>query len=79
MKIYIGNLDEKIRDNHLKEAFTEFGTVTSAKVILDRYVGKSRGFGFIEMPNDEEAQKVIKNVNGATWEGKQIVVKKAFK
>lgn len=79
MKIYIGNLDERVRDNHLKEAFTEFGTVTSAKVIIDRYLGKSRGFGFIEMPNDEEALKVIKNVNGGTWEGKQIVVRKAFK
>jgi RNA recognition motif-containing protein len=79
MKLYIGNLDEKIADNHLREAFKEFGAVSSAKVIIDRYLGKSRGFGFVEMPDDTEALNVIKNVNGATWEGKQIIVKKAFK
>ncbi len=79
MKIYMGNLDEKIRDNHLKEAFQDFGTVTSAKVIFDRYLGKSRGYGFIEMPNEAEALNVIKTVNGGTWEGKQIVVKKALR
>lgn len=67
MKLYIGNLDEKIADNHLREAFKEFGAVSSAKVIIDRYLGKSRGFGFVEMPDDTEAQNVIKNVNGATW------------
>jgi RNA recognition motif-containing protein len=79
MKIYIGNLDEKVRDGDLKEAFKEFGTVASAKVIIDRYLGKSRGFGFIEMPDEAEAQNVIKTVNGGTWEGKKIVVRKAFK
>jgi RNA recognition motif-containing protein len=79
MKIYIGNLDEKIQDVHLKEAFQDFGTVSSAKVIMNRFSGKSRGFGFIEMPNQEEALKVIQDVNGATWEGKTITVKKAFK
>lgn len=79
MKLYIGNLDEKVEDSHLKEAFQDFGSVTSAKVIKDRYSGKSRGFGFVEMPEEEQAQKVIKTVNGANWEGKVIVVKKAFK
>ena len=79
MKIYIGNLDDKVRDNDLREAFKEFGTVSSAKVIVDRYLGKSRGFGFIEMPDETEAINVIKNVNGGTWEGKKIIVRRAFK
>jgi RNA recognition motif-containing protein len=79
MKIYIGNLDDKVKDMDLKDAFKEFGTVTSAKVIIDRYIGKSRGFGFIEMPDEAEALNVIKTVNGGTWEGKKIVVRKAFK
>lgn len=79
MKLYIGNLDEKVEDYHLKEAFQDFGTVDSAKVIKDKSSGKSRGFGFVEMPDEEQALKVIKTVNGAVWEGKTIVVKKAFK
>jgi RNA recognition motif-containing protein len=79
MKIFIGNLDDRIEDVHLREAFQDFGTVTSAKIIKDRLSGKSKGFGFIEMPNEEEAVKVIRNVNGATWEGKVITVRKAFK
>ncbi|MBN1187982.1 MAG: RNA-binding protein [Bacteroidales bacterium] len=77
MKIYVGNLDEKINSDHLKTAFQDFGKVTSAKVITDRYTGKSRGFGFVEMPVEEEALNVIKNVNSGTWEGKVIIVKKA--
>jgi len=79
MNIFIGNLDEKIEESHLKNAFQDFGTVLSAKIIIDRSTGKSRGFGFIEMPNTEEAHKVIQTVNGATWEGKIIIVKKAIK
>jgi RNA recognition motif-containing protein len=79
MKLYIGNLDEKIQDYHLKDAFKDFGNVASAKVIKDHFSGKSKGFGFVEMPDEEEAIKTIRNVNGATWEGKVITVKKAFK
>lgn len=78
MKLYIGNLDEKIQSNHLKEAFSEFGKVISAKVIVDKKTGKSRGFGFIEMPNDKEALEVIKNVNGGTWEGKDLNIREAY-
>jgi RNA recognition motif-containing protein len=77
MNIFIGNLNEKIQDNHLKEAFGEYGKVASAKVITDRYTGKSKGFGFIEMPDDEEAQKAIDTLNGGKWEGNVIVVNKA--
>jgi RNA recognition motif-containing protein len=78
MKIFVGNLDEKIQSNHLKEAFQDFGIVSSAKVITDRKTGKSKGFGFIEMPNPEEAKKVIDTVNGGTWEGKVITIREAY-
>lgn len=78
MKLYIGNLDEKIQSQHLREAFTDFGTVNSAKVIEDKKTGKSRGFGFVEMPNDAEAKTVIETVNGGTWEGKVIHIREAY-
>ena len=78
MKIFIGNLDEKIQSIHLREAFQEYGEVASAKVIVDKKTGKSKGFGFIEMPNNGEAQKVISTVNGGTWEGKVITVREAY-
>jgi RNA recognition motif-containing protein len=79
VKLFIGNLNEKIEDYHLREAFSEFGKVTSAKVIIDKTSGKSRGFGFIEMPNKEEALSVIKNVNQGMWEGNVLTIKEAFK
>lgn len=79
MKLFIGNLDEKIQDYHLKEAFQDFGKVADARVIKDHNTGRSKGFGFVEMPVQEEAVKVLETVNGATWEGKVISVKKAFK
>lgn len=78
MRIYVGNLNDKIEDDHLKKAFQDYGTVTSAKIIIDKYTGRSRGFGFIEMPNIDEALKVIETVNGGTWEGKVIKVNKAI-
>jgi RNA recognition motif-containing protein len=77
MNIFIGNLNDKIQDNHLKDAFGDYGKVASAKVITDRYTGKSKGYGFIEMPNDEEGQKAIDTLNGGKWEGNVIVVNKA--
>jgi len=79
MNIFIGNLDEKIQDNHLAEAFRDYGIVTRAKVIKDRYTGTSRGFGFIEMPNETEAINAINTLNGGKWEGKVIQVNKAYK
>jgi cold-inducible RNA-binding protein len=79
VKLFIGNLNEKIEDYHLKEAFSEFGKVTSAKVIKDKMTGKSRKFGFVEMPDKEEALNVIKNVNQGTWEGNVITIKEAVK
>jgi RNA recognition motif-containing protein len=79
MNIYIGNLNEKIQDSHLKDAFTEYGQVIKAKVIIDRFTGISKGFGFIEMPDETEATKAIKTLNGGTWEGKVIKVNQAIK
>jgi RNA recognition motif-containing protein len=61
MKLYIGNLDEKIQSSHLKEAFQEFGKVKSAIVINDKKTGESKGFGFIEMPDEAEAQNTVKS------------------
>jgi RNA recognition motif-containing protein len=79
MNIYIGNLNEKIQDAHLKDAFKEYGQVIKAKVIVDRFSGSSKGFGFIEMPNEVEAAKAIKTLNGGIWEGNVIKVNQAFK
>lgn len=78
MKLYIGNLNEKIEDSHLLEAFSEFGKVQSAKIKMDRFTRRSACFGYVEMPNDAEAEVVIRKVNGGLWEGKKIIVKKAY-
>lgn len=78
MRIYVGNLDERIEDSHLLEAFSEYGKVDKANIQIDRYTRKSACYGFIDMPNEEEAQLVIRKVNGGKWEGKKIIVKKAF-
>lgn len=78
MKLFIGNLDEKIESHHLREAFSEFGKVKSANVVTEKGTGKSRGFGFVEMPNDEEAREVINKVNGGTWEGKVLNIREAY-
>lgn len=78
MKLFIGNLDDKIQSHHLKEAFSEFGEVSSAKVITEKGSRKSRGFGFVEMPKDAEAKEVINNVNGGTWEGKVLNIREAY-
>ena len=74
MNIYIANLNYDVDDNDLKELFEGFGTVSSAKVITDRETGKSRGFGFVEMPVEGEANKAIEELNEAEYEGKTITV-----
>jgi len=78
MKLYIGNLDEKIQSVHLKDAFQEYGKVKSAIVINDKKTGVSKGFGFIEMPDETEAQTVIDTVSGGKWEGKVITIREAY-
>lgn len=78
MNIYVGNLNYKVKENDLMQALQEYGTVSSVKIITDRQTRRSKGFGFVEMPNDEEAQKVIEQLNGAEFMGRQIVIKEAI-
>lgn len=77
MNIYVGNLDFKIKENDLQEIFEEYGTVSSVKVITDRYSGRSKGFGFVEMDDNEGAQKAISELNGATLANREMVVNEA--
>ena len=74
MNIYIANLSYSVNDADLKELFQEFGEVSSANVITDRLTGKSRGFGFVEMPNEAEGLKAIKELNETEYDGKVLVV-----
>ena len=74
MKIYVSNLGFGVTDADLSTFFTEYGEVVSAKVIMDRESGKSRGFGFVEMPNDEEGQKAIAELDQCEYDGKTINV-----
>jgi len=76
-KLYVGNLAYSVRDESLQEAFGQFGTVTSAKVMMDRDTGRSKGFGFVEMGSDAEAQAAINGMNGQALEGRAIVVNEA--
>jgi RNA recognition motif-containing protein len=77
MNIYISNLSFKVEDNDLEQLFKEYGEVSSAKVITDRYTGRSRGFGFVEMPDNEAAQKAINELHQAEYDGKVINVNEA--
>jgi RNA recognition motif-containing protein len=74
MNIYVSNLSFNVQDEDLKEFFAEYGEVSSAKIIMDKFTNKSRGFGFVEMPNDEAGQKAIKELDGAHVEGRAITV-----
>lgn len=77
MNIYVGNLSYKVSDQELKEVFEEFGDVVSAKVIKDRETGRSKGFGFIEMGDDEKAQIAINEIDGTDINGRTVKVNKA--
>jgi len=77
MNIYVGNLPYSATDDQLLEAFSAHGTVTSAKVIMDRESGRSRGFGFVEMANDAEGEAAIEALNGSDMGGRALVVNKA--
>ncbi len=74
MNIFISNLSFRVNDEDLKQLFEEYGDITSAKVITDKYSGKSRGFGFVEMSNDESAKKAIEELDRAEYDGKVISV-----
>jgi len=76
-KLYVGNLAYSVRDESLQQAFSQFGTVTSAKVMMDRETGRSKGFGFVEMGSDAEAQAAVNGMNGQPLEGRAIVVNEA--
>ena len=76
-KLYVGNLAYSVRDESLQAAFAQFGTVTSAKVMMDRETGRSKGFGFVEMSSSAEAQAAINAMNGQQLEGRAIVVNEA--
>ena len=77
MNIFIGSLPFSLQEDELKEFFEEFGEVASAKIITDKFTGRSKGFGFVEMPDDEAAKKAIEELNGAEVGGRSIVVNKA--
>ncbi len=77
MNIYIGNLPYNITEDDLREAFNEFGQVDSANIIIDKFSGRSKGFGFVEMPNDEDAEKAIDSLNDTDFNGRTIKVNQA--
>jgi RNA recognition motif-containing protein len=77
MNIYVGNLSYNVSEENLRQAFEAFGQVSSATIVKDKYNGQSRGFGFVEMPDQAEAQAAIKNLNGKELLGKQMNVNEA--
>jgi cold-inducible RNA-binding protein len=76
-KLYVGNLPYSYRDSDLEQAFSQFGAVSSAKVMMERDTGRSKGFGFVEMSNDAEAQAAIAGLNGQQVGGRGLVVNEA--
>lgn len=77
MNIFVGNLSYQATDEDLKAAFEAYGQVSSASVIIDKFTGKSRGFGFVEMPNSEEGQRAIQALNDSEIKGRQVKVNEA--
>lgn len=77
MNIFVAKLNFKTQSDDLREVFEAYGEVDSAKVIMDQFTGKSKGFGFVEMPNDDEAMNAINDLNESELDGNTIVVKKA--
>jgi cold-inducible RNA-binding protein len=73
-KVYVGNLNFSVTTEDLKTQFSQAGTVVDAVVIMDKYSGRSRGFGFVEMKDDKEAEKAIELFNGKEWQGRNLVV-----
>jgi RNA recognition motif-containing protein len=77
MNIYVSSLSFTITDEDLNKLFAEHGRVSSAKVVMDKYTNRSKGFGFVEMPDQAEAEKAIRELNGYHFEGRSIVVNEA--
>jgi RNA recognition motif-containing protein len=77
MNIYVGNLVFDVSESDLREAFEQFGEITEVRLIMDKYSGKSKGFGFIEMPSKDEAEKAIEEMNGKEFKGRALSVNEA--
>lgn len=77
MNIYVGNLNYRVKEGDLEQVMANYGTVSSVKIIKDRETGKSKGFAFVEMGNDEEAAQAMKELNGSDFMGRQMVIKEA--
>lgn len=77
MNIYVGNLSFQMKEENLRAMFDEFGEVETAKIVMDRFSGRSKGFGFVEMPDNSEADQAIKALNGKFIEGQNIKVNPA--
>jgi len=77
MKLYVGNLAYGVTDSQLEQVFSQHGSVSEASVVIDRQSGRSRGFGFVQMDNDDEARAAIKALNGQDLEGRALVVNEA--
>ena len=77
MNIYVGNLARQVTDEELRQAFEEFGQVAEARIIMDKFSGESKGFGFVEMPSKEEAEKAIEEMNGKDLKGRELNVNEA--
>lgn len=77
MNIYVGNLSFDTTEDHLREAFGAFGEVTSVNIISDKYTGRSRGFGFVEMPDQSQAQTAIAELNGKDMDGRALNINEA--
>ncbi len=77
MNIYVGNMAYSVTEDDLREAFAAFGTVTSANLIMDKFSGRSKGFGFVEMADNAEADAAIKGLNGSPLQGRNLTVNQA--
>ena len=77
MNIYVGNLDYKVNESDLESLFSEYGTVSSVKIIFDKNDGRSKGFGFVEMENNNEANKAVSGLNGSSLKSRDITVNQA--
>lgn len=77
MNIFVAKLNYRTREDSLKSLFENFGTVTSVKIILDRDTGRSKGYGFVEMEDDEAGRQAINELNGSEFDGREIVVKES--
>lgn len=77
MNIYVGNLNYKVKEDDLKSMFEEYGQVESVKIISDKYSGRSKGFGFVEMSNDSEGQNAVSALHESEYEGRKMIVNEA--